>query len=263
MSAVLPIGYVTLLEAGELLLPALYAGELDLPIVTRLRQEGLDVGDRAAKDEAIAELWKAVDSGAVKVLAVGDRRRRVVKLDPALTRVPALPNLRGRSFTFLRPSTSAFHKLAAYFGRDLSNVTVVFLEEEIRRLGRKLKRARRKVLRSEGQKPRGRPPRLEVVIPIIREIIEERKVSLLDGVKSLTLLVNRRGKLEPPVSDDTIARALDRLYQETKDRRFQRVCKQRNPSQPQHRTLGAPSSARANRRIRQEGTIRHKTTALR
>jgi hypothetical protein len=41
MNAVLPIGHVTLLKAAEMLLPAMYAGVQDLPIVTSLRQEGI------------------------------------------------------------------------------------------------------------------------------------------------------------------------------------------------------------------------------
>jgi hypothetical protein len=50
MNAVLPIGYVTPLEAAEMLLPAMYAGVPDLPIVTGLRQQGIDVKDGSAMD---------------------------------------------------------------------------------------------------------------------------------------------------------------------------------------------------------------------
>jgi hypothetical protein len=38
-----PNGYLTLLQAAESLLPALYAGVPDLAIVSRLRKEGLEV----------------------------------------------------------------------------------------------------------------------------------------------------------------------------------------------------------------------------
>ena len=37
MTAVLPIGYVTILEAAEMRQPAMYAGVPDLPIVTKVR----------------------------------------------------------------------------------------------------------------------------------------------------------------------------------------------------------------------------------
>jgi hypothetical protein len=44
----------TLLEAAETLLPAMYAGVPDLPIVTSLSQEGIDVRDGPATDRAVA-----------------------------------------------------------------------------------------------------------------------------------------------------------------------------------------------------------------
>jgi len=46
MTAVLPVGYVTILEAAEMLQPAMYAGVPDLPIITKLRQEGIEVNCR-------------------------------------------------------------------------------------------------------------------------------------------------------------------------------------------------------------------------
>jgi hypothetical protein len=137
-----------------------------------------------------------------------------------------LRNARGRGFTFLRQSNSALHELAGHFGRDISNVSLVFLETEIQRLARRLKRARRAALQSEDlKKSRGRPSRQEAVVSIVREIIESGKYSPIKGMKTLTQLVNR--KLESPVSDETVTRVLDRLYQETQDRRFQRVPKKR------------------------------------
>jgi hypothetical protein len=57
MSAVLRNGYVTMLEAANLLSRAMYAGVSDLPVVSRLREEGLSV-DGQARDRAIAEIWR-------------------------------------------------------------------------------------------------------------------------------------------------------------------------------------------------------------
>jgi hypothetical protein len=61
MTTVLPIDYVTILEAADMLQTAMHAGVPDLPIATKLRQEGFEVNDGPARDRAIAELWKAVD----------------------------------------------------------------------------------------------------------------------------------------------------------------------------------------------------------
>jgi hypothetical protein len=227
MTALVPIGYVTVLQAAEMLLPAMYAGTPDRPIVTSLRQKGIAVTDGPAKDDAIAQLWSAVDDGGVTPMAVVGPRRRVIKLDPDLTKIPVLRDPRGRGFTYLRPSNPAFSELAAYCGGDLSNVIVVFPESEIQRLARKLMRARRASSRSQGRKRRGRPSRQEVVLSIVREIVEQGDFLPLNGLKALTHSVNRKGKLKPPVSDETVDRVLDGLYQQTKDRRFQRVRRKR------------------------------------
>jgi hypothetical protein len=40
MTVALPIGYVNILEAADMLLPAMYAGVPDSSAVARLRQEG-------------------------------------------------------------------------------------------------------------------------------------------------------------------------------------------------------------------------------
>jgi hypothetical protein len=66
-----------------------------------------------------------------------------------------------------------------------------------------------------------------MIISIVLEIVENGKFVPLNSLKALTQLVNRKRKFEPPVSDDTVARVLDRIYQKTNDRRFQRVRRRR------------------------------------
>jgi hypothetical protein len=92
----LPNGYVTILQAAEMLLPAMYAGIPNLPIVTSLREHGIDARDGQAMDRPIAELWEAVDTGTLRPMAVGGRPRRVVRLDGDVTKQgPTLRNPRG------------------------------------------------------------------------------------------------------------------------------------------------------------------------
>jgi hypothetical protein len=227
MSALIPVGYVTILQAAEMLLPAMYSGTPDSPLVTRVRQRGIDVIDGPAKDDAIAQLWKAVDEARVTPMAVGGSQRQVIKIDLHLTKIPILRNPRGRGFTYLRPFHPEFAALSAYFGKDLSNVAIVFPEIEIQTLARKLMRTRRVRSRSHGQRRRGRPSRQEAVISTVRELVERGAVSLLNGLKSLTQSVNKQGEFDPPVSDETVDRVLERLYEQTNDRRFQRVRRKR------------------------------------
>jgi hypothetical protein len=229
MTAVLPIGYVTILEAAEMLLPAMYAGVPDLPVVTSLRQKGLDVRDGPAMDRAITELWNAVDAGKLRSMAIGGRPRRVIRLNTAFTKqVPTLRNPRGRGFTFLRQSNPAYQQLASWFGPDLFRATPAFREGEVRKLARKLMRARRSASNADTTKrPRGRPSRQETVVSTIRELVEAGEFLPLRGLKAFTQLVNKKGKCEPAISDETVSRVLDRLYQETNDRRFQRIRRER------------------------------------
>ena len=231
---VLPIGYVGILDAARMLQPAMYAGTPDASAVITLRQKGINVEDGQALHRAIGELWKGVDAGTLRVVAIGGRPRRIVRLDPELTKaIPMLRSPRGRGFTFVRQSNPVYHQLASWFGPDLSRVVLAFRENDIRKLAGKLVRARRTALRSNGgKKARGRPPRQQMIVASVRELIESGKWSPLKGIKALTQLVNRTGKWPVPVSEETVTRVLDRLYQESHDRAFQRIRRTRMASKP-------------------------------
>jgi hypothetical protein len=148
----------------------------------------------------------------------------MIKLDPALTKqIPSLRSPRGRGLTALRPSNPAFHSLAAWFGRNVCDATLAFCETEVQTLGRNVMRTRRRVSRSNDTRTRiGRPSQQVAVRAKIREIVEKGNWTPLAGLKALTSEVNRRGKWQKPVSEDTVARALDCLYENTQDRRFER-----------------------------------------
>jgi hypothetical protein len=222
---VLSIGYVTILQAAEMLQPSMFAGIPDQAAVTKLRQIGVNARDGLATDRAIAEIWNAVDSGAVRAMLVGGRPRRIVRLDPAITKqIPILRSPRGRGFTFLRPSNPAFHQLAGWFGPDLSNITLAFREAEIQKLARRMRRTRRRLSVSDSTKRRvGRPSRQAAVEPVIRELVESEKWNPLMGLKALARAVNRRGNWVKTVSEDTVGRALDQIYEKTQDRGYARV----------------------------------------
>lgn len=57
----------------------------------------------------------------------------------------------------------------------------------------------------------------------IREVIERKKWSSTQSLKALTQEVNRLGKWLDRVSDETVRRGLDSIYEETNDRRFERL----------------------------------------
>jgi hypothetical protein len=72
VAQIIPIGYVTIREAAEVIAQSRFAGVADRPEVTKLRRLGVDAADGAAIDDAVAALWKAADAGKLRV---GNRRK--------------------------------------------------------------------------------------------------------------------------------------------------------------------------------------------
>jgi hypothetical protein len=231
MNAALPAGYLSILEAADVLSRSMNAGVPDRPLVIKLRKGGVDVGDGPARDRAIAEIWNAVDGATLRALVVGGSPRRIVRLSPELTTsIPHLRNPRGRGFTLLRQSNPAYHQLASWFGPLLHEAVLAFRETDIQKLARRLMRARRIAQKAGGKEPsRGRPSRIGSVQPVITNLIAKQRWNPTMGMKALTREVNRTGKWPKEISQDSVTRALDLLYDQTKDRRFERVRSTRRP----------------------------------
>jgi len=231
MSTVLPIGYVTLLEAADIIDRTLQAGIPDLPIVAKLRDQGFKVNDGSARDLAIAELWNAVDQGALRPVAIGGQPRRVVRLSAQFTRsVPNLRNPRGRGFTFLKPSNPAHHELVDWFGPSFHTATLAFRDMEVQKLAGVLMRRRRGAQKANGEKSRrGRAPIIGPVQTVIRDVVGRRKWNPTMTMKALIREVNRAEKGPRLISRDTVIRALDSLYKQTGDRQFERIHHKRRP----------------------------------
>jgi hypothetical protein len=137
MTQIIPIGYVTIDEAAEMIAKSLFMGTKEREIVAELRQTGLDVGDGAALDSAIAEIWRAADPGKLRVVGIGGNPREIVKLDPEdLKQIPLLRRPRGRGFHFLRPTHRLYPQLTGWFGPRLMDVVVAFRQNEVARVKR-------------------------------------------------------------------------------------------------------------------------------
>jgi hypothetical protein len=228
MSLMIPDGLLTGTQTAERLAVALYSGVADREIVKRYRDEGYDVADGEAIEDAFSELWTAVDAGKVQPLAVGPTGKGPLKLSASMTReIPLLRGPRVGNFNFLRPNNQNFRHFCEWFGRDLSNVTLVFRATEIKRLAKTLLRTRRRrVVSPPGARSRGRPRLQREVQTVIAEIIRQGRWIPFQSLKALTALVNWKISRPKPISDDTVRRALDALFVETKDRRFDRVRRQ-------------------------------------
>jgi hypothetical protein len=224
LSRLIPEGFLTLSQAAQLVAMALYGGIPDRDAVRLLKESGDDVADGAALDEAIGAVWAAVDRDKLECFAVGPNGKGPLKLSADLSKaIPVLRSPRGGTLSFLRPRNPNFKAFADWFGQDLSNVSVVFRDAAITRLARKQLQARRRKQTTVGEGCKGRPSRQIEVKRTICDVVDRKKWSSTQSIKALTGEVNRLGEWMDPVSDETVQRALESLYMETKDRRLERL----------------------------------------
>jgi hypothetical protein len=87
-AAMIPINCLSRQEAIEVIAAAKFAGVPDRGAVIEARQKGVDAADGPANDEAISELWRAVDQGTLEVIAHGPGDRWL-KMSPEETKRPS------------------------------------------------------------------------------------------------------------------------------------------------------------------------------
>ena len=117
------------------------------------------------------------------------------------------------SLVYLRPVSPLYGEFAARFGIGFAQLALGFRRTEIEQLEIKIRRAKKDTRRV------GRPPNADVRQEVKRAV-EDGRWSISKSLKVLTDEVNR--KLEPKVSDDTVGRALHRIWDDTNDSRFKR-----------------------------------------
>jgi hypothetical protein len=224
MTKLLPAGLVSLRGAAEILESYLFSGLPEQISVAELRKQGFDVGDGTERNKAVAELWKAVDQGKVQAIAIGPAAILYVLTPDQTKEVPFLRNPRGGDLSFLRPSNPAHHDFIKQFGPNLADVSLAFQKFEVEKLARRLRQKRRQdVDGGKAATQRGRPSLQADVIVCIRQVVDSGKWVSPQSVKALTVEVNKIGNFIRKVSAETVARALDRLRQDSQDRRFERV----------------------------------------
>jgi hypothetical protein len=224
MSELVPMGYLSRLEAVVVIARSLFAGMPDQPHVTKLREEGIDAADGAASDKANAELWRGVDESRVEVFACGPNGQLLHMEGSLSEQVLFLRNPRAGDFTYSRPGTLAHDKLVAQFGPNLGNIFLTFAKRDVEKWARSLLRKRRRESASVvGKRRTGRPSRQAQAMPVIRKLLDEKEWNVTTSLKTLTQQVNRYADTDKPISEETVTRALDQLYEETGDRQFQRI----------------------------------------
>jgi hypothetical protein len=226
MSEVVSIGYQTFREAVGQIENAIFAGQPDRPDVLKAREQEGDVGDGGASQEALAELWRAVDEGRVRPMAIGGDPRKLVRLPVAMTRaIPGLRHVGG--FTFLRPRNPHYGEVAAWFKvHQMPTIILAFPDRDMEKIYANLRRrARRTAGAPIKRRNVGRPTIQPMVCSCINDLVDAGNWHSTRSIKTLTQLVNRA--LNATVSEDTVTRAVNQIYAETNERRFSRHRKSR------------------------------------
>jgi len=97
MRGLIPDGFLTMRQAAAKLAAAMYSGMPDRAIVQSVRELGLDVADGTALDDAVSEIWAAVDRGKLNLFLIGARREAPLKFPPELSKgIPLFRSPRSR-----------------------------------------------------------------------------------------------------------------------------------------------------------------------
>ena len=80
MTRLIPKGFLTLRQAADKIAVAMYSGVPDRPVVKQNKESGFAVDDGAAIDDAISNIWAAVDNGKLQAFVIGPKRPTPLKL---------------------------------------------------------------------------------------------------------------------------------------------------------------------------------------
>lgn len=224
MTNLTPSGFIGIDEVITAYCERIYRQLPESDVVQALQANGWSASSADRHEEAIKTLKRAVDRGTLGVFVWHSGMSAAVKLSPA-----TLKQLRmlGRR-TFLRTGhnrpTELFH--AGILGELAKSFSApgCFLEEPAFRIWlERTERRRRSARDGDIARPTsvGRPPKIGLIQPFIIELVERGRWDRSQSLKRLVDLVNRRlpsGHL----SWDTAATAVDDLFGETRDGRYDR-----------------------------------------
>ena len=216
----LPRGRITITEAAEIVSGYSRAGTPNPAGVLDVPKGWTHSARRPELTEARVHLREWIASGKLKLRAIGGVHGRDVVIPPLeFTQIPLLKSLAVGDLTGLRPSHPLYPRYQGLFGRDIYRVELGVDERQVHRLARStVLRLRR---RPQSTSRRGRPSLDSKVDPAIREIVLSRKWTADKTQKELARQLCR--KLKESVSQTTVTRRLDAVFENTGDRRFQRI----------------------------------------
>jgi hypothetical protein len=233
MADLTPSGYIGIDDAIAAFCERMYRNEPETDLVQALRDSGLSIGSADRPADAIEALRRAVIRGGLGVFVWHSGMSATVKLsDTALARLRMLDR---RTF-FLRTGHVRTADLAdagvlGKLARSFAALRCFFEEHAFRSwLDR---RERRQRSSPDGNIARpvalGRPSKIKIIEPMIVDLVETGRWDRSKPLRCMVDLLNQRLTADH-VCADTVAKAMDDLFSETKDGRYDRRRK-RNKSE--------------------------------
>jgi len=226
MARVIPDGYVTLREGIEAVAAVLQIGQPPSPEAERARAMGYPQKfDKAPLQDATHVLWRQIDAASLTVWAEHASSSVPVRIDPGLLTFFGVRRYRLSDLSYLRPHHQLAKMLFQRFGPSWRTAQLLLNKADVERIVRSQERIRKREQRHPGSgKPIGRPSKIVIAMPVIREVVERNGWNGAEPLKKLTkILWSAPYKLT--VSSRTVARALDQLAEDTGDHRFLRLRK--------------------------------------
>jgi hypothetical protein len=226
MAGVVPDGYLAVREALRALMMIRCAGLEMTAAVIEARAKGAEASyDRSEMEASAQFFWSQVDAKKLAVWAEHPSTGSLLKIDPLLLNVPLLRKYSVSDLSYLRSTHPLATLLVQRFGRSFKTVQLLIVEAELQRVATAVRRTRKRKQAYPGSaKPAGRPSKVADAKPAIRNIVDAKQWTGAESLKKLTNILSRAPH-NLRVSNDTAARALDELCEETRDRRFQRMRK--------------------------------------
>ncbi|HEY8006611.1 MAG TPA: hypothetical protein VIE66_07435 [Methylocella sp.] len=225
MADLTPSGYLGIDDAIAAFCERMYRNDPEPDLVQELRDSGLSIGSAERHSDAIEALRRAILRGSLEVFVWHSGMSATVKIsDTALARLRMLDR---RTF-FLRTGHVRTADLAdagilGKFARSFS-ASRCFFEERAFRVWLD-RRERRLRLSADGNLARpvalGRPSKIKNIQTMIVELVERGGWDRSKPLRHMVDLLNKR-LITDRISADTVAKAIDDLYSETKDGRYDR-----------------------------------------
>jgi hypothetical protein len=209
-----PHGYERLRDSVRRIVDAMKSGRnsLDEPAST----------DEQIEMDARRVIWREVDQRRLSLMVFA-RQKEPEGLSPEVTRDVPLLRSKVLSLVYLRPAHPLYQEFVIRFGIGFPQLAIGFEIAEIERLERQVRRASPR----GSAKRRGRPS-IAGVQDAVRAVVDSKRWDISKSLKMLTREASKH--LKRPVSDDTVGRALDSMFEETGVTRYRRARRKPGPS---------------------------------